>query len=75
MGSGWPALDEPSWWIAGFRHPGYAGSQVTLTGLGLTLGNWGSLVVLSAGTLIAHLPRIRVGERGQERKRLIPGVW
>jgi protein-S-isoprenylcysteine O-methyltransferase Ste14 len=70
------------------RHPGYAGSLATLTGLGLTLGNCGSLFVLTIGTLIAHLPRIHVEERALEelfgdpyrqferkRKRLIPGVW
>lgn len=70
------------------RHPGYAGSLATLTGLGITLGNWGSFGVLAVGTFIAHLPRIRVeeavleetfGDRyrqfERERKRLIPGIW
>ncbi len=70
------------------RHPGYAGSLLSLAGLGLTLGNWGSLVILVAGTVVGHLPRIRVEERAleeqfgdayrrfeHERKRLIPGVW
>jgi protein-S-isoprenylcysteine O-methyltransferase Ste14 len=70
------------------RHPGYAGTLLTLTGLSLTLGNWGSVAVLSVGTLVAHVPRMRVEERVLEgqfgdayrefehgRKRLIPGVW
>lgn len=70
------------------RHPGYAGTLLTLAGLAMTLDNWASLAILSIGTFIGHLPRIRVEERALEeqfgddyrqfaraRKRLIPGVW
>jgi protein-S-isoprenylcysteine O-methyltransferase Ste14 len=70
------------------RHLGYTGLLVSLAGLGLTLGNWLSVLLMVIGFFAAHLPRIKVEERileqslGDEyrefertRKRLIPGVW
>jgi protein-S-isoprenylcysteine O-methyltransferase Ste14 len=70
------------------RHPGYAGMGVSLVGLAVMLGNWGSVLVALLGFLAGHLPRIRVEERvledalGEEyrayegtHKRLVPGVW
>jgi protein-S-isoprenylcysteine O-methyltransferase Ste14 len=59
-----------------------------MVGLGLTLGNWLSIVLMVLGFFAAHLPRISVEEGVLEtnlgepyrtfeatRKRLIPGVW
>jgi len=70
------------------RHPGYTGLLVSLLGLGFTLGNWWSVLLVTIGFFAAHLPRIRVEENvleenlGDEyrefersRKRLIPGIW
>jgi protein-S-isoprenylcysteine O-methyltransferase Ste14 len=70
------------------RHPGYTGLLVSMVGLGLTLGNWLSIVLMVLGFFAAHLPRISVEEGVLEtnlgepyrtfeatRKRLIPGVW
>ncbi len=70
------------------RHPGYTGTLLTLVGLGLSLENWVSLAVMTAGFFLSHIPRITVEEEvlelhfGEEyrqfqrtRKRLIPGVW
>ena len=70
------------------RHPGYAAVLVSFVGLGLTLGNGLSVVLVVIGFFAAHIPRIRVEERvleeslGDEyreyertRRRLIPGVW
>jgi protein-S-isoprenylcysteine O-methyltransferase Ste14 len=70
------------------RHPSYAGILLTLTGLGLTFGNWLSLAALLASALIGFTYRIRVEEAAlsttlgsayttyaRARKRLIPFVW
>jgi protein-S-isoprenylcysteine O-methyltransferase Ste14 len=70
------------------RHPGYTGLLVSLVGLGLTLGNWLSVLLMVLGFFVAHVPRIRVEEHVLEanlgqpyrtfeatRKRLIPGIW
>jgi protein-S-isoprenylcysteine O-methyltransferase Ste14 len=70
------------------RHPGYSAMLVSMVGLGLTLGNALSVVLMVIWFFAAHVPRIRVEERvleeglGEEyrqfertRKRLIPAVW
>ena len=70
------------------RHPAYAGNLLVAAGVGLMLGNAASVAILVAGTLIGHLPRIRVEEAALEaelgapyrefaagRRRLVPGVW
>lgn len=70
------------------RHPAYTGTLLTLVGLMLTLDNWLSVVVITVGFFVGHVPRIRVEERVLEenlgepyrefertRKRLVPGVW
>lgn len=44
------------------RHPSYAGALITVIGLGLTLGNWGSLVALVVCVAIGYAYRIRVEE-------------
>jgi protein-S-isoprenylcysteine O-methyltransferase Ste14 len=70
------------------RHPSYTGLLLTLTGLGLALGNWAALAVVIVLPSVALVNRIRVEERAltdglgepyrrfaASRARLIPGVW
>ena len=70
------------------RHPSYAGSLLTFLGLGLTLGNWLSLVIVFIPVLCAFLYRINIEEKAlinnfkeeyvdyQKRtKKLIPFVF
>jgi protein-S-isoprenylcysteine O-methyltransferase Ste14 len=70
------------------RNPGYTGSTITLVGFGFAVGNWMSVGVLVAATLIAYSRRIPVEEQAlrdrfgaeyeEYRKRtwaLIPMVW
>jgi protein-S-isoprenylcysteine O-methyltransferase len=45
------------------RHPSYTGTLLTILGIGLCLGNWISLVLVTAGSLIAYGYRIAVEER------------
>jgi protein-S-isoprenylcysteine O-methyltransferase Ste14 len=44
------------------RHPSYAGAMLTLTGIGLALGNWVGLLMLLAITSIGYGYRIHVEE-------------
>jgi protein-S-isoprenylcysteine O-methyltransferase Ste14 len=44
------------------RHPAYLGGIVTMTGLGLTEGDWASVAIMSLGTLVAIAIRIQVEE-------------
>jgi hypothetical protein len=44
------------------RHPSYAGSLLTLAGIGLALGSWLSLLVAVLGALIGFTRRIPVEE-------------
>ena len=70
------------------RHPSYAGTLITLLGVAFGIGNWISLVALSACVLPAYAWRIRVEEAAllrrfgpvyedyrRTRSALIPGVW
>lgn len=70
------------------RHPSYLGALMTLAGLGLALGNWGSLVLMVVGSWAIYIYRIEVEETALEsalgasytqfknsRKRLIPFVY
>jgi protein-S-isoprenylcysteine O-methyltransferase Ste14 len=70
------------------RHPSYAAMLLALTGIGLTFGNWLSLLALLALALVGFVNRIRVEEAAlstalgakytsyaSSRKRLIPCVW
>lgn len=70
------------------RHPSYSGSLVTMLGIGVTLTNWLSLLVIVLIGLLGYGYRIRVEEaalrRGlgdayvhyaQSTKRLIPFVF
>ncbi len=70
------------------RHPSYTGGLMAFVGLGLCLGNWGSLAVLVVPVVPAFSWRIRVEEaaltralgdayRGYMRrtKRLIPALY
>lgn len=70
------------------RHPGYSAAIVMMIGVGLSLGSYLSLAVLTATALFVYLRRIRseeealadaVGERyvayARGRRRLIPYVY
>lgn len=75
----------PYHWV---RHPSYSAIIVSFAGIGVTLENWLSLVVLLVVPTIGLVVRIRVEERAllaalgepyrafsQSRARLIPKVW
>jgi protein-S-isoprenylcysteine O-methyltransferase len=70
------------------RHPSYTGALMAFLGLGLTLGNWVSLAMLLAPTLLVFQRRMNVeesaliqafGSRYQDymrrTKRLLPGIY
>jgi protein-S-isoprenylcysteine O-methyltransferase Ste14 len=70
------------------RHPSYAGILLALFGLGLSFGNWLSVVALLVCALLGFINRIHVEERALSaalgpaytsyagtRKRIIPFVW
>lgn len=44
------------------RHPSYSGALITVTGFGLSLGNWAGLLALTACVGIGYAYRIRVEE-------------
>jgi len=44
------------------RHPSYTGALITVFGLGLTLGNWASILALLACLLMGYVYRIHVEE-------------
>jgi protein-S-isoprenylcysteine O-methyltransferase Ste14 len=70
------------------RHPSYAGILLAVMGLGLFIGNWWSLIILTAAVTCGLMFRIRVEERALLRdvgesyrsyaathKRLVPFIW
>lgn len=70
------------------RHPSYLGALLTMTGQGLTMGNWLSLIVCVSVLLTALLFRMFVEERALKAHfgaefdayakrvwRLLPGLW
>ena len=70
------------------RHPGYAAVLLVIVAVGLLLGNWWSLVCLTATVAGAFVLRIRVEERAlvhdlgdgyrsyaATHKRLVPFIW
>lgn len=70
------------------RHPSYAGSVMSVTGIGLALGNWLSVVIGLAFTLIGFARRITVEEDAMATRfgsdytiytrrtwRLFPPIW
>src|SRR3569833_1038620 len=70
------------------RHPAYTGVIVTVTGLGLALGNWGSLAAMAILPALAIAFRMHVEERAlaeqfgnayadfrQHRSAVIPQDW
>jgi protein-S-isoprenylcysteine O-methyltransferase len=70
------------------RHPSYAGSLLTLAGLGLALGNWLSLLAAVLGALVGFTRRIRIEEATMQARfgdaytayagrtwRLVPFIW
>lgn len=69
------------------RHPSYTAAMIMFTGIGLALGNWVSLVLITIATIAAYSYRVAVEERTllgaigepyraymKERKRFIPYV-
>ncbi len=70
------------------RHPGYAGILLAVIGVGCTIDNWVSLVVLVVAIASGLIYRITVEERAlsrdldgryqsyaEHRKRLVPFLW
>lgn len=70
------------------RHPSYSGSLLTFLGLGLTLGNWISLLIVFLPVLAVFLYRINIEEKAlmdnfkeeyadyqKKTKKLIPFVY
>jgi protein-S-isoprenylcysteine O-methyltransferase Ste14 len=70
------------------RHPSYAGSLLTLAGIGLALGNWLSLLSAVLGALLGFIRRIPIEEAvlqarfgaeytayTQRTWRLVPFMW
>ena len=70
------------------RHPSYTGSLLSFLGLGLTLNNWISLIVIFVPVLISFIYRINIeeklllaqigleyGDYMQQTKRLIPLIY
>ena len=70
------------------RHPAYAGSLISITGLGFEFRNWSSVAILVIVTLAVGAYRVAVEERAliehfgdryrdyaRRTKRLIPGVY
>ncbi|RZI86609.1 MAG: isoprenylcysteine carboxylmethyltransferase family protein [Rubrivivax sp.] len=49
------------------RHPAYSGAIMTLVGLGLTMGNLGSIAILVVGTAAIYAYRISAEEVALER--------
>jgi protein-S-isoprenylcysteine O-methyltransferase Ste14 len=44
------------------RHPSYAGALITITGLGLALGNWAGLIAILGCMVVAYAYRIPIEE-------------
>jgi protein-S-isoprenylcysteine O-methyltransferase Ste14 len=70
------------------RHPSYAGLLLVIMAVGLFMGNWLSLVCLTAATAVGLVLRIRAEERAllqqlgdryrdyaATHKRLVPFIW
>lgn len=70
------------------RHPAYSGNLLVALGLGLMLGNAGSVLVLAVVPFLGHVPRVRVEEAALARElgepyrafsaaraRLVPRLW
>ncbi|WP_306052207.1 methyltransferase family protein [Natronococcus wangiae] len=76
----------PYRWI---RHPSYTGALFSLVGVGIAVGNWLSIVVVTLAGLAGYGYRIRVEERAlrdtlgdayveyasRTPYRLVPGLW
>ena len=70
------------------RHPSYSGMLLAVTGFGLFIGNWVSVIALVACVAVGLVHRIHVEEQAllldlgdrdrdyaRSRKRLVPFVW
>lgn len=83
---GQPIVDHGAYrWI---RHPSYLAALLLFSGIGLTLGNWASLLLLLATSAVVYHYRMGIEERvlettlgepyrayKQKRKRLIPFIY
>jgi protein-S-isoprenylcysteine O-methyltransferase Ste14 len=69
------------------RHPSYTGGMMMFIGIGFALGNWISVLLLTAASIISYTYRVSVEERAlveaigapyedymKERKRFIPFI-
>lgn len=69
------------------RHPSYTGGMMMFIGIGLALGNWFSVALLTVATIAAYGYRVAIEERAlldtlgesygsymKERKRFIPYI-
>jgi protein-S-isoprenylcysteine O-methyltransferase Ste14 len=83
---GQPVIDAGPYRV--LRHPSYAALLLVLIGIGLTYGNWLSLVALTILPLAGLMNRMRVEEAAlaaalgpaytayaSTRKRIVPFVW
>ncbi len=70
------------------RHPSYTAGTLMNVGIGVVMGNWASVLVLAAGSLLVYTYRMNVEERAlvaalgdryasfmRGRKRMIPFFW
>jgi protein-S-isoprenylcysteine O-methyltransferase Ste14 len=70
------------------RHPAYAGTLLTATGIGIASGNWACALICFALPALGHLPRITIeeamleshlgeaySEYARRTRRLVPWVW
>ena len=70
------------------RHPSYTGSLITVTGIGLAVGNWLSLAIITGCAFLAYTLRMIVEEKAlashfgeeftQHKRRtwaIIPFIW
>jgi protein-S-isoprenylcysteine O-methyltransferase Ste14 len=63
------------------RHPSYSGSVLSFIGFGLSLNNWGSLIVISIPVLFAMISRIKTEEQvlsaefGDEYTEYMKRTW
>ncbi len=74
----------PYRWV---RHPSYTAAMLIFIGIGLALGNWLSLALLTTGAVVAYGYRVKVEERAlvqeigepyvqymRTHKRFVPGI-
>ena len=86
VSAGQPVIERGPYRV--LRHPSYAGGELALLGVGLTLAAWPSTVLFAVPFILAHLHRIRSEEAAlattlgepyvaymRRTWRLVPWVW